>query len=120
MSATLDGARFAALMRDCPVIESEGRAHPLDLRYLGRRAERRIEDEVAAAVRTALAEGEGGVLAFLPGVAEIERTAERLDGLGQGVVLHTLHGSLDPAAQRAALTPDHNVRKVVQIGRAHV
>src|SRR3546814_9466964 len=67
-------------MRDCPVIESEGRAHPLDLRYLGRRAERRIEDEVAAAVRTALAEGEGGVLAFLPGVAEIERTAERLDG----------------------------------------
>src|SRR3546814_3872682 len=60
MSATLDGARFAALMRDCPVIESEGRAHPLDLRYLGRRAERRIEDEVAAAVRTALAEGEGG------------------------------------------------------------
>src|SRR3546814_18026526 len=44
MSATLDGARFAALMRDCPVIESEGRAHPLDLRYLGRRAERRIED----------------------------------------------------------------------------
>src|SRR3546814_18395877 len=72
-------------MRDCPVIESEGRAHPLDLRYLGRRAERRIEDEVAAAVRTALAEGEGGVRAFLPGVAEIERTAERLAGLGQGV-----------------------------------
>src|SRR3546814_14480989 len=110
-------------MRDCPVIESEGRAHPLDLRYLGRRAERRIEDEVAAAVRTALAEGEGGVLAFLPGVAEIERTAERLDGLGQGVVLHKLHGSLDPAAQRAAITPDPNVRKVVlataiEIGRA--
>src|SRR3546814_18224164 len=74
-------------MRDCPVIESEGRAHPLDLRPIGRRAERRIEDEVAAAVRTALAEGEGGVLAFLPGVAEIERTAERLDGLGPGVVL---------------------------------
>ncbi|WP_119035478.1 ATP-dependent helicase HrpB [Hephaestia caeni] len=113
MSATLDGARFAALMGDCPVIESEGRSFLLELRYLGRRAEARIEEAVAAAVRIALAEGEGGVLAFLPGVAEIERTAERLDGLGQGVVLHKLHGSLDPAAQRAAIAPDPATRKVV-------
>ncbi|HVI99247.1 MAG TPA: ATP-dependent helicase HrpB [Sphingomonas sp.] len=113
MSATLDGARFAALMGDCPVIESEGRSYPLDLRYLGRRAEARIEEAVAAAVRTALAEREGGVLAFLPGVAEIERTADRLDGLGPGVTLHKLHGSLDPAAQRAAIAPDPGNRKVV-------
>ena len=113
MSATLDGARFAALMGDARVIQSEGRSHPLDLRYLGRRAEARIEDEVARAVRTALAEEEGGVLAFLPGVAEIERTAERLDRLGAGIVLHKLHGSLDPAAQRAAITPDPQHRKVV-------
>jgi ATP-dependent helicase HrpB len=113
MSATLDGARFAALMGDAPVIESEGRSYPLDLVYRGRRAEARIEDEVATAVRTALAEEEGGVLAFLPGVAEIERTAERLEGLGPGVALHKLHGSLDPAAQRMAIAPDPRHRKVV-------
>ncbi|MCM8731880.1 ATP-dependent helicase HrpB [Hephaestia sp. GCM10023244] len=113
MSATLDGARFATLMGDCPVVESEGRSYPLECRYLGRRAEARIEESVAAAVRTALAEGEGGVLAFLPGVAEIERTAERLEGLGQGVVVHKLHGSLDPAAQRAAIAPAPGTRKVV-------
>ncbi len=60
---------------------------------------------MAAAIRTALAdEAEGGVLAFLPGVAEIERTAERLDRLPPNVVLHRLHGSLDPAEQRAAIT----------------
>ena len=85
MSATLDGARFARLMGDAPTIESEGRAHPIGLIHLGRAPERRIEDEMAAAIRRALAESEGGVLAFLPGVAEIERTAERLDGLPMAV-----------------------------------
>lgn len=111
MSATLDGARFAALLDDAPVIESAGRSHPLDLRYLGRRAESRIEDAMASAIRAALAETDGGVLAFLPGVAEIERTAERLGDL-PGIALHRLHGSLDPAAQRAAIAPS-DTRKLV-------
>ncbi|HSX57054.1 MAG TPA: DEAD/DEAH box helicase, partial [Sphingomonas sp.] len=61
MSATLDGARFSALMGDAPVIESEGRSHPLDLRHLGRAAEARIEDSVAAAIRQALRETDGGI-----------------------------------------------------------
>ena len=104
MSATLDGERFASLMDDAPVIASEGRAHPIELVHLGRTAERRIEDEMAPAVRRALGEAEGSLLAFLPGVAEIERTAERLEGvLPTGVDLHRLHGSLEPGAQRAAI-----------------
>ncbi|MFZ5748871.1 MAG: ATP-dependent helicase HrpB [Pseudomonadota bacterium] len=113
MSATLDGARFAALMGDAPVIESEGRSHRLTLRYLGRAAEARIEDSVASAIRTALREQEGGILAFLPGVAEIERTAERLDTIGPDIALHRLHGSLDPAAQRAAIAPDRDGRRKI-------
>ncbi|HEY0622882.1 ATP-dependent helicase HrpB [Sphingomonas sp.] len=112
MSATLDGARFSALMSDAPVIESEGRSHPLELRHLGRAAEARIEESVAAAVRQALRETDGGILAFLPGVAEIERTAERL-GDTPGTVLHKLHGSLDPAAQRAAIAPDREGRRKI-------
>jgi ATP-dependent helicase HrpB len=103
MSATLDGARFSALMGDCPVIESEGRSHPITLHHLGRSAEKRIEDEMAPAIRRALAEAEGSLLAFLPGVAEIERTAERLDRLPADVDLHRLHGSLEPGEQRAAI-----------------
>ena len=113
MSATLDGARFAALMDGAPVIESEGRSYPLTLRHVGRQAELRIEDSVAAAIRRALGEAEGGVLAFLPGVAEIERAADRLANLPDDIVLHELHGSLDPAAQRAAILPEPDGRRKV-------
>ena len=106
MSATLDGARFSALMGGAPVIESAGRAFPVEVRHLGRgRADARIEERMVAAIGQALTVGEGSVLAFLPGVAEIERTAERVV-LPGGVSLHKLHGTADPAAQRAALAPD--------------
>ncbi|MGC4252689.1 MAG: ATP-dependent helicase HrpB [Sphingobium sp.] len=112
MSATLDGARFAALLNGAPVIESEGRIQPLELRHVGRATEKRIEDGIAAAVRLALGEEEeGDLLAFLPGVTEIERTAERLEGLS--VEIHKLHGSLDPAAQRAAIRPSREGRRKV-------
>jgi ATP-dependent helicase HrpB len=111
MSATLDGARFAALLDDAPVIESEGRIQPLELRHIGRPAEKRIEDEMAAAIRRAMSEeAEGDLLAFLPGVAEIDRTAERIEGVAE---VHKLHGSLDPAAQRAAIRPSREGRRKV-------
>ncbi len=114
MSATLDGARFASLLGDAPVVESEGRSYPLTLRHIGRAAEARIEDSMASAIRQALRDEQGGVLAFLPGVAEIERVAERLSDLPSGIILHRLHGSLDPAAQRAAIAPDPGgARKLV-------
>ena len=110
MSATLDGSRFATLLGDAPVIESEGRSYPLDLRYIGRRSESRIEDEMAAAIRRVLRDEQGGVLAFLPGVAEIERTAERLGNL-PGIALHALHGQIPPQAQRTALAPQTDGRR---------
>ncbi|WP_267381583.1 MULTISPECIES: ATP-dependent helicase HrpB [unclassified Sphingomonas] len=115
MSATLDGARFAALMgggEEAPVIESEGRSHALALRHIGRTADQ-IEDAVASAIRLALGEAEGGVLAFLPGVAEIERVAERLEALPDRIALHRLHGTLDPAEQRAAILPASDGRRKV-------
>lgn len=114
MSATLDGTRFASLLGDARVIESEGRSFPLTLRHIGRAAEARIEDSMISAIRQALRDEQGGVLAFLPGVAEIERVAERLSDLPSGIVLHRLHGSLDPGAQRAAIAPDPGgARKLV-------
>src|SRR5690349_9393039 len=80
MSATLDGARVAKLLSGAPVIESEGRAFPVDISYGERPAGVPIEDAMARAIRAALADESGSVLAFLPGQREIERTAERLAG----------------------------------------
>ncbi|WP_426266946.1 ATP-dependent helicase HrpB [Sphingomonas sp. LHG3443-2] len=114
MSATLDGERFGALLGHPPLIRSQGRSHPLTLVHLGRDAAARIEPQVAAACRRALGETDASILAFLPGVAEIERTAEALGSLPADVVLHRLHGQVDPAAQRAALAPPSpGTRKLV-------
>ena len=105
MSATMDGARFGNLFGDPPRIVSEGKAWPLVVEHIGRDAAQRIEPQMATAIRRALSKHDGSLLAFLPGVAEIERTAEALGKLPENVILHRLHGSVDPAAQRAALAP---------------
>jgi ATP-dependent helicase HrpB len=106
MSATLDGARVARLLGDAPVIESRGRSFPVDIRYRERPAGAPIEDEMAKAVREALAEEPGSVLAFLPGQREIERTAERLEGrIAADVDIVPLYGQLDGKAQDAAIRP---------------
>ena len=103
MSATLDVDRFRRLLGDPPTIVSEGKSFPLDIRYVGRDAAARIEPQMASAIRAALGEHEGSLLAFLPGVAEIERTADALGALPADVELHKLHGGIEPAAQRKAL-----------------
>jgi len=107
MSATLDGARFGALLGDAPVVRSEGRSWPLELRHIGRRAEDRLEASVLMAVRQAMAdEAEGDMLAFLPGAADIERAAAAVEEARLPLVVHRLHGQIDPAMQRKALVRD--------------
>jgi ATP-dependent helicase HrpB len=114
MSATLDSERFARLLSDPPKIESEGKSYPLTLVHEGRDPAGRIEPQMASAIRAALAEHDGSLLAFLPGVAEIERTAEALGNLPANVVLHRLHGGVEPSQQRAALAaPKPGTRKLV-------
>ena len=107
MSATLDGARVARLLGDAAVIESQGRAFPVDTRYAGRDPALRLEDEVAACVRRALAEEDGSLLVFLPGAAEIRRVAERLAETVRdpAVDIAPLYGALDAAAQDRAVEP---------------
>ncbi|HET6525722.1 ATP-dependent helicase HrpB [Sphingopyxis sp.] len=112
MSATLDGARFGALLGDAPVVKSEGKIWPLDLRHIGRRAEDRLEASVLSAVRQALAdEAEGDMLAFLPGAADIERAAAAVEGARLPLAVHRLHGQIDPALQRKALVRDPGGRR---------
>jgi ATP-dependent helicase HrpB len=118
MSATIDGARFAALLDDAPVIESEGRAHPLRIEWLGAQPELRLEDAMADAVATAWKAEEGDVLAFLPGLGEIERTRERLEKRLPDAPVLPLHGQVDPAGQRAAIRRDPQGRRRIVLASA--
>ncbi len=118
MSATIDGARFAALLGDAPVIESAGKAWPLDVRWLGARPELRTEDAVAAAIMTAWRETTGDILAFLPGVREIERCAERLRERLPDTPILPLHGQVDPSAQRSAIRRDAQGRRRIVLASA--
>lgn len=115
MSATLDGARVAALM-GAQIIESEGRAFPVETRYLGRNADARIEDAMARAILRALREEPGSILAFLPGQGEILRVASRLaeSGLPDDVDVAPLYGALERGEQdRAIAPPPRGRRKIV-------
>ncbi|BBF94830.1 ATP-dependent helicase HrpB [Blastochloris tepida] len=115
MSATLDGARVARLLGEADVIESQGRAFPVDTRHVGRNPALRLEDEVAACVRRALAEEDGSLLVFLPGAAEIRRVAERLTESVRdpAVDIAPLYGALDAAAQDRAVEPSPPGRRKV-------
>ncbi|PWE32020.1 ATP-dependent helicase HrpB [Maritimibacter sp. 55A14] len=120
MSATLDTAPVAALMGGAPVVTSEGRAHPVETRYLERPWRRpgerdpRLAEAAADLTARALAESAGGVLVFLPGEGEIRQTEARLAGrLPTGCAIRPLFGAMDLAAQRAAIAPAAEGRKVV-------
>ncbi len=116
MSATLDGAAVARLLDDAPVVESQGRAYPVDTRYLGRDDRLRLEDRAVRAVERALAEETGSILVFLPGQGEIRRTADLLAERVRrsDVRIAPLYGALDPREQDAAISPaPDGVRKVV-------
>ncbi|ANY21164.1 ATP-dependent RNA helicase HrpB [Tsuneonella dongtanensis] len=112
MSATIDGSRFARLLGlDTPVIESAGKAYPLEIRWLGSSPQKRLEDAMADATATAWREGQGDVLAFLPGVGEIERVRERLAERLRDAAILPLHGQVEPAGQRAAIRRDPEGRR---------
>jgi ATP-dependent helicase HrpB len=116
MSATLDGARVARLLGDAPVIESQGRAYPVETRHLGRDAGKRIEDQVTQAVLQALNEQTGSLLVFLPGQGEIRRVEERLRERirDRDIEIAPLYGALTQAEQdRAVLPAPRGRRKIV-------
>jgi len=120
MSATLDAAPVARLLGEAPVLTSEGRAHPVETRYLPRPPAGRIEATVAATIRRALDEEDGSILAFLPGAGEIRRVAEHLaaEALPPNVIVAPLYGDLDARAQDAAVSPPLPGRRKVVLSTA--
>ncbi|QRM48939.1 ATP-dependent helicase HrpB [Rhizobium sp. BG6] len=115
MSATLDVAKVATLLGEPPVIESMGRSFPIDIRYQDRPGGERIEETMTRAIVDAHASEQGSILAFLPGQAEIKRTAERLEGrFGPDTIITPLYGNLTQREQDAAIRPAATgTRKIV-------
>jgi ATP-dependent helicase HrpB len=107
MSATLDGARVAKLLGDAVVIESAGRAFPVETRYVGRDPALRVEEDVARLAMAALKTEPGSILVFLPGQGEILRTATILsERLGEAAIdITPLYGAMDRDAQITAIAP---------------
>lgn len=117
MSATLDGGRVADILDDAPIIESLGRAYPVETRYIPRKPRDRLEDAVTSAVLQAMGEEHGSILVFLPGQAEIhrveERLAKRLDK-DKSILLAPLYGAMEGKAQDLAIKPPASgIRKIV-------
>ena len=116
MSATLDGAAFARLLA-APVIESAGRMFPVSVRWATRDTDPRdLPERAAAAARRALAETDGDILVFLPGMAEIRRAQAAL--ADAPAVVRPLHGELPPEVQDLALRPDAEGRRRIILATA--
>ncbi|MEV5751152.1 ATP-dependent helicase HrpB [Actinoallomurus sp. NPDC052308] len=118
-SATADTGPWAELMGGAPVVAADGAAHPVEVVWAppprpvrpphGLSVDPALLDHVAATVRRALAERDGDVLCFLPGVAEIDRVARSLGGLH---VLR-LHGRASADVQEEVLRGPDGGRRVV-------
>ncbi|MFD6168365.1 ATP-dependent helicase HrpB [Streptomyces coeruleorubidus] len=121
-SATTDAQGWAALLGGAPVVEAEGAAYPVEVVWAppvrqvrpphGMRVDPALLAHVASVVRRALAERDGDVLCFLPGVGEIARVAGQLGGLGDVEVLQ-VHGRASAAVQDAVLAGGEGRRVVL-------
>lgn len=115
MSATLQGERIAQFLGDAPLVESEGRGFPVEIRHVARPNHESAAEAMARAIVATLADPSGSILCFLPGQGEIRQTRRLLDGrLPPDIRLHELYGSLDISKQDEAIRPAQpGTRKVV-------
>ncbi len=108
------------LLGDAPVIESQGRAYPVETRYRGRDPRAPIERAVADTVVEGLRAEKGSVLAFLPGAGEIRRTEtflrERISDPAIDVV--ALYGALEAEVQDRAIAPAPAGRRKIVLATA--
>ncbi|AZM52668.1 ATP-dependent helicase HrpB [Streptomyces sp. WAC 01529] len=124
-SATTDAEGWARILGDAPVVEARGTAHPVEVVWApparevrpphGMRVDPALLTHVASVVRRALAERDGDVLCFLPGVGEIARVAGQLGGLGgrEDVEVLQVHGRAPAAVQDAVLAGSPGRRVVL-------
>ncbi|MEU8358279.1 ATP-dependent helicase HrpB [Nonomuraea sp. NPDC048882] len=119
-SATADAAPWAELLGG-PVVAATGNTHPVETVWAppprpvapphGLRVDPALLSHVASVVRRALAERDGDVLCFLPGVGEIARVAGMLAGDVEQLL--QVHGQTPAHVQDAVLSPGAGRRVVL-------
>lgn len=114
MSATLDGSQLASLLGNAPVIISQGKQYPVTIKYAAQESDDHVSSRVTSAIRRAMADEQGDILAFLPGVGEIKRVFDNLEAESLDAVVHPLYGDLTFKKQQEAILPRRDgIRKVV-------
>jgi ATP-dependent helicase HrpB len=114
MSATLDSEKLSARFNNAPVVTSKGRMYPVAMHYLGDDNNAALPQRMSSAIRKALHEQDGDILAFFPGTGEIHRTVELLEANGVNANIQPLYGDLSFTKQQEAILPDaYGIRKVV-------
>lgn len=110
MSATLDSESLSSKLNNAPLVCAEGRSYPITQHWGQRSEPRQMAEATAQTIRKAMAEQQGDILAFLPGIGEIKRCTDALEGIS--AELYTLHGDVPKEQQDKALKPSAN-RKVI-------
>ena len=114
MSATLDGAKLSSLLNNAPILTSEGRQYPVSIQYLNTDDKIYLHLRMANAIKKALRENSGDILAFLPGAGEILRTQQILEEDNAEICVQPLYGDLSQQKQQEAILPHpQGKRKVV-------
>ena len=116
MSATLDCGPVADLLGNAPIIACEGRMFPVETRYLDQPFSGQLDVAVVQSIRRSLAQDQGSLLVFLPGMAEIRRVERKLLDLNldSNILIAPLHGDLPQDAQdRALARAQPGMRKIV-------
>jgi len=116
MSATLNCGPVADLLGQAPVIACEGRLFPVETRYLDQPLSGHLDAAVVQSIRRSLAQDQGSLLVFLPGMAEIRRVEQKLLDLklAPNILIAPLHGDLPQEAQDRAIAPaPAGTRKIV-------
>ncbi len=105
MSATLDGAKLSSLLNNAPILTSEGRQYPVSIQYLNTDDKIYLHLRMANAIKKALRENSGDILAFLPGAGEILRTQQMLEEDNAEICVQPLYGDLSQQKQQEAILP---------------
>jgi ATP-dependent helicase HrpB len=133
MSATLNTAPLSKLLGNSPIIECQGRSFPVSIEYRPAKANSYWLEHLVSIIREAMSDdyipieqlgqstdaaSSGDILVFLPGVAEINKVALKLDALTQSQgsrrwQVMSLYGALPFEQQRKVLLPIKGVRRII-------